>query len=442
MRNSTQSILRSTLLFALMLGLAACGGDGGGDVRGSGGADSTPGTASNTQVADTTSSEVVYAGSVGDGPITGATVTVYSVSGTVLDRIVSDGHAKYQVRIKTRGQDYPLRLEASGGIDLVTGRAPDFTMVSVIVHPSVKTANINPFSTLIALAAEKLPGGISRTNVSTATTRVMDKLSLGLDSRQVPDPITSTITDSNVAHIVKASEALGEVIRRTRDLMATAGQRLDGDAVMAALAADITDGLLDGRGSDASNATISAVAKVVSGQVLVEALSNNLRVDGIVATGVLDQSILTTHPGVSASELTGNVRTTASMLQQARIAVAAARVLDTSTPLANIARVLAGLNANTTASSVATALPADSSLALSGVVGMTPFASPVEIAAVNAVVAAGSSPAAQNTPPSISGSPTVSVVAGNFYSFQPVASDADGNALTFNISGRPGWASV
>ncbi len=46
-----------------------------------------------------------------------------------------------------------------------------------------------------------------------------------------------------------------------------------------------------------------------------------------------------------------------------------------------------------------------------------------------------------NTPPVISGSPATSVTAGSAYSFQPNASDADGNNLTFSISGRPSWAS-
>lgn len=45
-----------------------------------------------------------------------------------------------------------------------------------------------------------------------------------------------------------------------------------------------------------------------------------------------------------------------------------------------------------------------------------------------------------NRAPTISGTPATSVVAGVAYSFQPTASDADGNALTFSISNRPSWA--
>lgn len=45
-----------------------------------------------------------------------------------------------------------------------------------------------------------------------------------------------------------------------------------------------------------------------------------------------------------------------------------------------------------------------------------------------------------NTPPQISGSPSGGVTAGEFYDFIPVASDADGDALSFSIQNMPGWA--
>jgi hypothetical protein len=45
-----------------------------------------------------------------------------------------------------------------------------------------------------------------------------------------------------------------------------------------------------------------------------------------------------------------------------------------------------------------------------------------------------------NTAPTISGSPPTSVRVNQSYSFQPSAADADGNALTFSISGKPSWA--
>jgi hypothetical protein len=48
--------------------------------------------------------------------------------------------------------------------------------------------------------------------------------------------------------------------------------------------------------------------------------------------------------------------------------------------------------------------------------------------------------AATNAAPVISGSPITSVAAGKPYSFVPTASDANGDALSFSITGKPAWA--
>lgn len=50
-------------------------------------------------------------------------------------------------------------------------------------------------------------------------------------------------------------------------------------------------------------------------------------------------------------------------------------------------------------------------------------------------------PAPVNRPPTISGTPPGSVIAGQPYTFQPVASDPDGDPIGFGISNKPAWAS-
>ena len=45
-----------------------------------------------------------------------------------------------------------------------------------------------------------------------------------------------------------------------------------------------------------------------------------------------------------------------------------------------------------------------------------------------------------NTAPKISGTPSGTATVGKAYSFQPSASDADGDALTFSIANKPAWA--
>ena len=51
------------------------------------------------------------------------------------------------------------------------------------------------------------------------------------------------------------------------------------------------------------------------------------------------------------------------------------------------------------------------------------------------------SEARANQPPSIAGSPATAVAAATAYVFQPVASDPDGDMLSFAIQNRPAWAS-
>ncbi|MGE0115144.1 MAG: putative Ig domain-containing protein [Steroidobacteraceae bacterium] len=46
-----------------------------------------------------------------------------------------------------------------------------------------------------------------------------------------------------------------------------------------------------------------------------------------------------------------------------------------------------------------------------------------------------------NSAPVISGSPITTATIGTAYKFQPSASDANGDTLTFSIVGKPGWAS-
>ena len=61
--------------------------------------------------------------------------------------------------------------------------------------------------------------------------------------------------------------------------------------------------------------------------------------------------------------------------------------------------------------------------------------------AFDITVSAGEPPPPDNREPVISGSPAPAVTAGSAYSFRPTASDPDGQALSFSISGKPGWAS-
>jgi len=49
-------------------------------------------------------------------------------------------------------------------------------------------------------------------------------------------------------------------------------------------------------------------------------------------------------------------------------------------------------------------------------------------------------PSGDNLPPIIAGTPVTTLAAGSFYSFTPTAGDPDGDALSFNASNVPSWA--
>ena len=325
-------------------------------------------------------------GSVGDGPIVGATTEIYSNSGQMLGSVKSDITASYTLQTKARGYDYPLLLMVSGGTDLVTGAAPDFQLLSVALSPSEKVVNINPFSTLAVKIAQAMEGGVNSQNISTAEAIVSNSFAFGLDSTVMDDFINAHIDDLNVANIVKASEVMGEMVRRTRDSLSATGTAVSGDAVLTALAADLTDGVLDGAGASGTQPVISAAAKVVSSQVLVEAMSNHLKVGGIIATGVIDQAIAITHPGIDSSQLTGSVRITAVLLGQAMIALAGAEVLDSSAAVQEIVSGVGRVTPNALPDEVVTVLSADASTKLNQAITQVPYASTEEIAAINQAV--------------------------------------------------------
>lgn len=68
-------------------------------------------------------------------------------------------------------------------------------------------------------------------------------------------------------------------------------------------------------------------------------------------------------------------------------------------------------------------------------VSLAPFSITVQAAPVTTAA-----PVVTNTAPVITGTAPSSVLAGSAYSFQPTASDANGDALTFSIANAPSWA--
>jgi len=380
-------------------------------------------------------------GSVGDGPIVGATVRIVAADGTDLGSMSSDASAGYNITVRAKGKHYPLSIDAQGGTDLVTGLAPDFVLKSVALEPGRKTvSNLNPFSTLAAELAAELPGGLTKENLAIALNRVTTKLNSGLVTLSGEPVMTQAIDAATIAEMVKASETLGETIRRTRDSLNAVGRQVDGDAVMAAIASDLTDGKLDGAGGAKADARIAAVATVAATQTLLEAIANRLQVNGVDAMGPMDDSIRQVMPE-AAGATTTEVPVSAAALEQARLGLAAAKAVMPAPEFDDLEAVLGGLEPGISPKQVEGIVPRETVGLLDNAIIAVADGSQEELDTVNGTTGNGGDTPSTNSPPTISGDPPAAVTEGERYSFAPTVSDPDGDALIFEIASRPAWAS-
>ncbi|HZW59384.1 MAG TPA: putative Ig domain-containing protein [Woeseiaceae bacterium] len=378
-------------------------------------------------------------GSVGDGPVVNAQVRVVAADGTNLGTVESDTSADFSIVVRTKGSYYPLVLDASSGTDLVTLATPDFRLRSTVLKPGKKTvANMNPFTTLAMELATDMAGGVSDANVTAAIDIVVDELGSGLDSIAATGPLETPIDGGNIAEMIKASEVLGEVLRRTRDALQATGRNVSADTVVGALGSDLGDRVIDGRGGARADARTAAVASVAAAQVMLEAMRNRLQVMGTDARPRMQDAITRVYAGAVSPTL-DELPVTDEMLTSARIGLLAASALQPSATLEQALSELDGLRAGMTPAQVSAVLTTDTGTTLDNVVLAIASASAADLELVNSVARSGVLPET-NQAPEISGQPQTSVDAGAAYSFTPSASDADGDPLTFSISGRPLWA--
>lgn len=391
---------------------------------------------------NTVEDEYELSGSVGDGPVVAAAMRVLQNDGVILAEFESDSSAGYNTIVKTKGKFYPLTIDAVGGTDLVTNQVPDFILVGAALEPSKKyVVNVNPFSTLAMEIARDLPGGQTRENIYAALDIIAASLHFGLASLPATAPMTTQIDSGNVALIIKSSEALGEVVRRTRDWLLNAGYVWNGDDVMRALGSDLIDGVIDGRGGPNVNARLAAIANLVIAQVLLESTANELHVNGADATASLESAIEVMNIG-TASPTIAELTATSGMLEEINLRLAAADAISDDARVTALKTSAEGLQAGLQPQLAQSVLPADYQQTLDDTVWlMLSSGDATMIDSVNDVVRNGGTLPADNNPPQIAGTPGTAAEAGSMYQFQPSASDADGDLLTFSISNRPAWAS-
>ncbi|MFK7914262.1 MAG: fibronectin type III domain-containing protein [Pseudomonadales bacterium] len=242
--------------------------------------------------------ELNIAGSVGDGPVVNADLSFIDADGVVIGQAVSDDRANYQFVVPA-ATALPVRVVASGGTDLVTGRPLDFDLVGVLgedADSTGSTLNLSPLSTMTVRALECTGARFNYDQLTTMWNLIRGQVGMGLNEQQLPNPLFDEISADNVAGVVFASEALAEVIRRTSVALTNAGFDTPPADVFSKVACDLSvDHQIDGLGNS-TDQRVSAVYRAASAAVAIEVAAGRLEVDNQVATALLDASIAQIMP--------------------------------------------------------------------------------------------------------------------------------------------------
>jgi hypothetical protein len=274
------------LVSALLLSLIGCG-DGG---------SWTDSTQLRSQI------PVLIAGSVGDGPIVNADIVVYDARGRVVVTGQSDDEANYFVMVPA-GTRFPLRVAATGGIDLVSGDPADFEFNAVLLDVADSYVNVSPMTTLVSRGAACRPGGVNDKNVAALWDAVYSQIAMGFDRTLMDEPMRGSITAENAPAVVYANEGLGESIRRTHHALQTTDVSASMDQIVSRLACDLADGVLDGKGRKAADPRTAATFIAATGGVQLEVMAHQLFVNGQDAMSALNASLATILPESSGLQV-------------------------------------------------------------------------------------------------------------------------------------------
>ncbi len=263
------AFLMGIAMFAIMLTLAGCGGGGG------------------ESASSPTTPSVTLSGTIIEGPVKQAAVTVTDGSGKNVGSGVSGNDAQYRIDVDANATP-PFQLTVSGGTDLVTQEPLATTLTSLVTDIHQTTANITPITTVIQKAAVAAAGGdlakVSKADVEKVVGPVLKNFGFGIDAEQADfHPISSPVTDRNIASVTVASEAMGEMIRRV-----AGNDPAEQEKLFAVVAEDMADGKMDGRKdgavlqtsapAGADTTTIMAQVSLKSAMVAVEVVADTLRV--------------------------------------------------------------------------------------------------------------------------------------------------------------------
>jgi len=396
-------------------------------------------------------------GSAGDGPITGAAISVTDGNGAVVTTTpatpFTDNTAHYNITIPSTTQ-LPVTITLKNGRDTVTGVTQDFNLTGVetaaLSSGGTVILNINPFSTL-AVASARAKGRLTAANLAAAITHVLNTVSFDLPTGF--NPMTTTVDTTNVAAVIKANEAVAELIRRTG--VSTAKTMAN---TITAIAEDITDGVLNGKVATGVTATqITAKtfgviltkqaeisAAMLAGQLKITDKKGAIRVTAVNMKQKLNAAILVTQPTTTgAAADVSQVKVTQKFIDQAKKSVSMANLLTGggNSTLNKLEAAIRTLSANTAPS---TTQKANILAALNNANTALKTANTNANAGTN-TTAVSTAATKTNAPPVFTGTPAISgtPIAGKRLTLiNTAASDADGNKLTFTYQWKSNGAVI
>lgn len=234
-------LLPTLVAMGVALSVVACGGGGGaGDA--SGGSD--PGVPLVT---------TTIAGSVVEGPVSGATVTAYSIGGSGLiafpcGSTTTDGQGSFAMAVPLAGG--PLMLQITGGsyTDEATGAkvtfAPGQIMTTVLSSLASGTASVQvtPLTAMAQAMAAGMPGGMTPANIDTANAAVGAYFMAGDIVHTAPmNPLVSGSGAGAATPMANYGMALAAMAQYAKN----AG--VPSPAFVGMMMQDAADGVLDGK---------------------------------------------------------------------------------------------------------------------------------------------------------------------------------------------------
>lgn len=282
------------------------------------------------------------AGNIVKGPLTGATVEVTDVNGITVATLSAGDDSQFSFDAPEDAA-YPLIVTVIGGTDSITGESPPAIQLrSAILHSGQSNVNITPFTTLVVAAAERSEQGLSVKSIRSAR-RFFKNNPFGLRSEFAANPLQRSVHDQNIAELIKASETLAEVLRRTGNTLG-----MTADDVVQKLAADLVDNTINGAGAAGTDPKVAVVANTATAEVLVESMSGKLKVKGMpFDKAVLDNAVKTMFPERTSAQQTAAIAATDVTLKQASLATDVALAVEADPELEALSAALKAIDPST-----------------------------------------------------------------------------------------------